>query len=131
MDFNHTCQRPNESVNEFIIEWMSLTCNAQESLSEQSAVQMCANNLDPQIAIYIGTVEPQNFDALISKTRNMERQLTHQKSAQPKREESKSLTKKGESTAIFMKTSPKPTNGGTFNKNSKGKQKDEGRQLTH
>ena len=80
MDFNHTCQRPNESVNEFIIEWMSLTCNAQESLSEQSAVQMCANNLDPQIAIYIGTVEPQNFDALISKTRNMERQLTHQKS---------------------------------------------------
>ena len=37
------------------------------------AVQMCANNLVPQIATYIGTAEPQNFDALVSKASNVER----------------------------------------------------------
>ena len=46
-------------------------------LSEQSIVQMCANNLDPQIAIYIGSAEPQNVDALVSKASNVEKQLAH------------------------------------------------------
>jgi len=46
-----------------------------EELSEQSAVQMCVNNLECQIAKYIGTVEPQNIDALVSKVSNVERQL--------------------------------------------------------
>jgi len=50
---------------------------------------MCANNLDPQIATYVGsTAEPQNFDALMSKASNVERQLARQKTTQPKREES-------------------------------------------
>ena len=60
-----------------------------EKLSEQSAVQMCANNLDPQTATYIGTAEPQNFDALVSKASNVERQLARQRSTQPRREEGK------------------------------------------
>jgi len=68
-----------------------------KKLSEQSAVQMCANNLDPQIATYIGTAEPQNFDALVSKASNVERQLARQKATQPKREEGKRPIKKGES----------------------------------
>jgi len=44
-----------------------------EKISEHPTVQMCANNLDPQIATYVGTTEPQNFDALVSKTSNVER----------------------------------------------------------
>jgi len=46
-----------------------------EKRSEQSTVQICANNLDPQIATYIGTAESQNFDALVSKASSVERQL--------------------------------------------------------
>ena len=49
-------------------------------LTEQSAVQMCSNNLLPEIATYIGTVEPQSFDALVSKANNVERQIARQKS---------------------------------------------------
>jgi len=57
------------------MRWRSLSLQCLEKLSEQSAVQMCANNLGPQIATYIGTAEPQNFDALVSKASNVERQL--------------------------------------------------------
>jgi len=88
---------------------------------------MCANNLDPQIATCIGTTEPQNFDALVSKASNVERQLARQRSAQPRREESKRPIKKGESMATFVKSSG-PTNGGNINKN--GKQREEGRRPT-
>jgi len=97
-----------------------------ENLSEQSTVQMCANNLNTQIATYMGIVEPQNFDTLVSKASNVERQLAHQKTTQPRREEIKMPTKKGESMATFVRTSPKPTNNVNFNKNGKGKQKEEG-----
>ena len=38
-------------------------------------------------------------------------------------------TKKEESIATFANTSLKPTNSGTFNKNNKGKQTEEDRQL--
>jgi len=87
---------------------------------------MCANNLDPQIATHVGTAEPQNFYTLVSKASNVERQLAHQKSIQSKRKEIKRPTKKGELMATFVRTSPKPTNGGNFNKNDNGKQKEEG-----
>ena len=49
-------------------------------LTEQSAVQMCSNNLLLEIATYIGTAEPQSFDALVSKANNVERQIARQKS---------------------------------------------------
>ena len=48
---------------------------------------MCANDLDLQITTYVGTAEPENFDALMYKASNVERQLAHQRSTQPKREE--------------------------------------------
>ena len=97
-----------------------------EKLSEQSVVQMCANNMDPLIAKCTGTTKPNSFDAHISKVRNVEKQFHRQKSAQLKREESKRPTKIGESMATTIKTSPNPTNGKMFNKNSKGKEKEEG-----
>jgi len=84
---------------------------------------MCANNLDPQIATFIGTAEPQNFDALVSKMSNVERQLARQRNTQPRREEAKRPIKKGESMAMFVKSS-RPTNGENINKN--GKQREEG-----
>jgi len=65
-----------------------------EKLSEQLAVQICANNLDPQIATHIGTADPQNFDALVSKASNEERQLARQRNTQPKREEGKGQSRK-------------------------------------
>ena len=40
---------------------------------------MCVNNLDPQIATYVGTAEPQNFYALVSRASNVERQIARQK----------------------------------------------------
>jgi len=90
---------------------------------------MCANNLDPQIATYVGTAKPQKFDALMSKESTVDRQLARQKSGQPKREERKRSIKKGELMVTFVRTSPKPTNGKNFNKNGKGKQKEEDWQL--
>jgi len=75
-------------------------------------------------------IEPQNFDALVSKGSNAERQLAGQKTTQPKREGIKRPTKNRESMATFVKTRPKPSNGRNFNKNGKGNQKEEGRQLT-
>jgi len=78
----------------------------------------------------VGNAEPQNFDALVSKASNVERQLAHQKTTQPKRQEIKRSTKKGESMVTFVRTSLKPTNDGNFNRNDKGKQKEEGGRLT-
>ena len=49
-------------------------------MTEQSAVQMCSNNLLPEIATFIRTAEPQSFDALVSKASNVERQIARQKS---------------------------------------------------
>jgi len=49
----------------------------------------------------------------------VERQLAHQKNLQPKREEIKRPAVKGESMATFVRTNPKPTNGGNFNKMAK------------
>jgi len=100
-----------------------------EKLSEQFTFQMCANNLDPQIATYVGTAEPQNFDVLVFKASNVERQLARQKAIQSKQEEIKRPNKKGESMATFVKASPNPTNYENFN-NGKGKQKEGARRLT-
>ena len=75
------------------MRWRSLSLQSPEKL-EQLAVQMCANNLDPQIATYIGIAEPQNFDALVSKASNVERQLARQRNTQPRREEAKRPIKK-------------------------------------
>ncbi|XP_075655888.1 uncharacterized protein LOC142626006 [Castanea sativa] len=57
-------QKSNESVNDFITRWRSLNLQCSEKLTEQSVVQMCSNNLLPKVAIFIGTIEPQSFDAL-------------------------------------------------------------------
>ena len=87
---------------------------------------MCANNLDPQIATYIGTVKSQSFDTLVSKASNVKRQYAGQKGAQSKREKGKSLTKKGELTAIFIKTNTNLSNSGHTYKNGERKQKEKG-----
>jgi len=92
-------------MNDFITKWKSLSLQWPKP-SEQSAVQMCASNLDPQIAAYVGSDEPQNFDALVSKVSNVEKQLAHKKSTRSKREEIKRSTKKAELMATFIRTSP-------------------------
>jgi len=129
IDLADTRQRPNKSISDFIMMWISLSLQCPKKQSQQSVVQMCTNNLDPQIATYVGTAEPQNFDALVSKASNVERQLTHQKSIQSKREEIKRPNKKRALMATFVRASPMPTNDGNFN-NGKGKQKEGARRLT-
>lgn len=75
MDLADATQKPNESVNDFITRWRNLSLQCSEKLTELSAVQMCSNNLNPDVAILVGTAEPQTFDALVSKASNVERQL--------------------------------------------------------
>ena len=125
IDLVDTYQRPNKSVDDFITRWRSLRMQCLKKLSEQPVVQMCAKDLDPQIATYVGTAEPQNLDALMPKASNEERQLARQRTTQSKREEIKRPNKKGDSIATLVRTSPKPTNGGNFN-NGKGEQKEGG-----
>jgi len=130
MDLAQTTQKPGESVNDFIIRWRSLNLQCQEKITEQSAVQMCYNNLMPDIATFVATAEPQSFDALVSKASNVERQIARQKSAaqkiqvgekkNDKKSDNKNTTKR-ESLATFVKTE---------NKNDKGKTKDPPKRLT-
>lgn len=58
------------------IESLNLQCF--EKLTEQSAVQICSNNLLPEIATFVIIAEPQTFDALISKACNVEWQVARQ-----------------------------------------------------
>ena len=80
IDLADAQQKSNESVNDFITRWKSLNLQCSEKLLEESTVQMCSNNLLPEIATFIGIVEPQSFDALVSKASNVERQIAQQKS---------------------------------------------------
>ncbi|KAK9943337.1 hypothetical protein M0R45_008947 [Rubus argutus] len=50
IDLADTKQKTTEGANDFITRWRSLNLQCPEKLSEQSAVQMCANNLIPEIA---------------------------------------------------------------------------------
>ncbi|KAL6284489.1 hypothetical protein ACE6H2_015419 [Prunus campanulata] len=79
-DLSNASQNPNECVNEFISRWRSLNLQCTEKLTEKSAVQMCSSNLLPEIATFVSTVEPETFDALVSVSDNIERQVTRKKS---------------------------------------------------
>ncbi|CAL2227449.1 unnamed protein product [Prunus armeniaca] len=125
MDLAQTTQKPGENANDFIMRWRSLNLQCPEKITEQSAVQMCYNNLIPDIATFVATAEPQSFDALVSKASNVERQIARQKSASQKNQfgEKKNDKKsaKGESLATFVKTEKK---------NDKGQNKDPPKRLT-
>ncbi|CAB4278489.1 unnamed protein product [Prunus armeniaca] len=125
MDLAQTTQKLGESANDFIIRWRSLNLQCPKKITKQSTVQMCYNNLMPDIATFVATAEPQSFDALVSKASNVERQIARQKSATQKiqfgekKNDKKSV--KGESLATFVKTEKK---------NDKGQSKDPPKRLT-
>ncbi|KAH7853729.1 hypothetical protein Vadar_006024 [Vaccinium darrowii] len=82
---------------------------------------MCSNNLDPDIAIHLGTAEPQTFDELVSKASNVERQISRQNNLGQKtkkihNESTKMLEQKEESLATFVHA-----NGKKANRSNKGK----------
>lgn len=58
------------------IESLNLQCF--EKLTEQSAVQICSNNLLLEIATFVSIAESQTFDALVSKACNFEWQGARQ-----------------------------------------------------
>ena len=78
MDLANTYQWPNESANGFISRWRSLKLQCSEKLSELACVQMCTNNLLPELAIHVGSAEPQTFEALVSIASNVEIHLARQ-----------------------------------------------------
>ncbi|KAI5335854.1 hypothetical protein L3X38_025988 [Prunus dulcis] len=125
MDLAQTTQKQGESANDFIMRWRSLNLQCPEKITEQSAVQMCYNNLMPDIATSVATTEPQSFDALVSKVSNVERQIARQKSATQKiqfgEKKNDKKSAKGESLATFFRTKKK---------NEKGQSKDPPKRLT-
>ncbi|CAL8989853.1 unnamed protein product [Prunus brigantina] len=125
MDLAQTTQKPGENANDFIMRWRSLNLQCPEKITEQSAVQMCYNNLIPDIATFVATAEPQSFDALVSKASNVERQIARQKLATQKiqfgEKKNDKKSTKGESLATFVKTEKK---------SDKGQSKDPPKRLT-
>ncbi|CAL9017106.1 unnamed protein product [Prunus brigantina] len=125
MDLAQTAQKPGEGANDFIMRWRSLNLQCPEKITEQSAVQMCYNNLRPDIATFVATAEPQSFDALVSKASNVERQIARQKSTTQKiqvgEKKNDKKSTKGESLATFVKTEKK---------SDKGQNKDPPKRLT-
>ena len=108
IDLAEAKQKPDEGINEFISRWRSLNLQCSEKLTEHSAVQMCSNNLLPEIATFVSTAEPQTFEALVSKASNVERQVARKKfmtqKASFKDHETHSTD---ESLATFVKTDTK------------------------
>ncbi|XP_024199875.1 uncharacterized protein LOC112203083 [Rosa chinensis] len=108
IDLAETKQKSDEGVNAFISRWRSVNLQCPEKLTEQSAVQMCSNNLLPEIATFVSTAEPQTFDALVSKASNVERQIARKKtSTQGMIFKSKKTDSTRDSLATFVKTDEK------------------------
>lgn len=108
IDLAEAKQKPNEGINEFISRWRSLNLQCSEKLTEHSAVQMCSNNLLPEIATFVSTAEPQTFEALVSKASNVERQMTRKKiMTQKASSKDHGILSTDESLATFVKTDTK------------------------
>ena len=121
MDLAQTTQRPGESASEFITRWRSLNLQCMEKISEFSAVQICYNNLIPEIATFVGIAEPRTFDELVSKASNVEKQMSRknvigkmiqdlEKKSDTKKGDNKRTPKKGDSMATFVKVDKKNDN---------------------
>ncbi|XP_060968195.1 uncharacterized protein LOC133035834 [Cannabis sativa] len=107
-DLVETKQRISESANEFITRWRNLNLQCPERISEQAAISMCAKNLNPEVATFVGTTEPKTFNELVSKACNVEIQISQQRGGKPSpRFENKKPFKRGESMATFVNTGNK------------------------
>lgn len=58
IDLAKAKEKPRESVNEFVIEWRNINLQCSEKLYEQTAIQLCSNNLLSKIATSVSTVRP-------------------------------------------------------------------------
>jgi len=103
MDLANTFQKPNEGANDFIARWRTLRLQCPEKLSELACVQMCTNNLLPDLAVHVGSAEPLSFDALVSKACNVERQLARRPVSTPKVETKRQPAKKKEAMTTTVK----------------------------
>ncbi|KAM1706158.1 hypothetical protein ACFX2K_028340 [Malus domestica] len=121
MDLAQTTQRLGGSASEFITRWRSLNLQCMEKISEFSAVQICYNNLIPEIATFVGIAEPRTFDELVSKASNVEKQMSRknvigkmiqdlEKKSDIKKGDNKRMPKKGDSMATFVKVDKKSDN---------------------
>ena len=105
IDLVDTKQKDDEEANAFISRWRSLHVQCSDKLTEQSAVQICSNNLLPEIAAFVSTAEPQTFDELVSKASNVERHVARKKIPIEMLFKSERVDSTGDSLATFVKTS--------------------------
>ncbi|KAM1216036.1 hypothetical protein ACFX2J_012368 [Malus domestica] len=92
-----------------------------EKISEFSVVQICYNNLIPEIATFVGIAEPRTFDGLVYKASNVEKQMSQknvigkmiqdlEKKSDTKKGDNKRTPKKGDSMVTFVKVDKKNDN---------------------
>ncbi|KAM1216035.1 hypothetical protein ACFX2J_012368 [Malus domestica] len=121
MNLAQTKQRLGESAIEFITRWRSLNLQCMEKISEFSVVQICYNNLIPEIATFVGIAEPRTFDGLVYKASNVEKQMSQknvigkmiqdlEKKSDTKKGDNKRTPKKGDSMVTFVKVDKKNDN---------------------
>ncbi|XP_024311258.1 uncharacterized protein LOC112269245 [Brachypodium distachyon] len=81
-ELTQTEQRVNEKAADFINRWRNLSLHCPQSLTEQEAVRMCTNNLNPETAMCLQGVRLVTFEDLASKATDIEnyRQLTARRS---------------------------------------------------
>uniref|UniRef100_J3MFE1 Retrotransposon gag domain-containing protein n=1 Tax=Oryza brachyantha TaxID=4533 RepID=J3MFE1_ORYBR len=72
MELTQTEQRGNEKAADFINRWRNLNLHCPQPITEQEAVRMCMNNLNPDMAVYLQGVRPLTFEELASKATDIE-----------------------------------------------------------
>uniref|UniRef100_J3MCF0 RNA-directed DNA polymerase n=1 Tax=Oryza brachyantha TaxID=4533 RepID=J3MCF0_ORYBR len=71
-ELTQTEQRGNEKATDFINRWRNLSLHCPQPITEQEAVRMCMNNLNPDMAVYLQGVRPLTFEELASKDTDIE-----------------------------------------------------------
>uniref|UniRef100_J3N1M7 Retrotransposon gag domain-containing protein n=1 Tax=Oryza brachyantha TaxID=4533 RepID=J3N1M7_ORYBR len=71
-ELTQTEQRGNEKATDFINRWRNLSLHCPQPITEQEAVRMCMNNLNPDMAVYLQGVPALTFEELASKVTDIE-----------------------------------------------------------
>ncbi|KAL6125822.1 hypothetical protein ACLB2K_073874 [Fragaria x ananassa] len=104
IDLVNTKKKNDEKANAFISRWRSLHVQCSDKLTEQSAIQICSNNLLLEITAFVSTAEPQTFDELVSKASNVERHVARKKIPIEMLFKSERADSTRDSLTIFVKT---------------------------